>query len=132
MLLIKYFISKIIMNNKTLLLLLGLTFIGIYLLNNIREEYSNNNANERLYRFFQEDISLNNLKNLPVQRYSGDPRYLYPLTNNKFCEARGLKSSNPPEICCTRKKCDYNANCRCKNPKTGECIICFQNISIAP
>mgnify|MGYP001288732316 CR=1 FL=1 len=120
------------MNNKTLLLLLVLTFVTIYLVNTTYEGYSNENEYQRLYKFFQEDINLKNPKNLPVQRYSGDPRYLYPMNYNKFCEARGLKSANPPEICCTRKKCDYNANCKCKHQITGECLICFPNISIAP
>lgn len=122
------------MKTKTLLLILVLTFVIFYVATKTKifEGFTHQEDYDRLYQYFQEDIELNNPKNLPVQRYYGNTKYLFPLSNNKYCEKLGLISANPPEICCTRKKCDYKANCRCKDPKTGECLSCFPNIPIAP
>ena len=112
--------------NKILLLFLFAVLLYILFCSKTSENYNNY---ERLYKRFQEDISLENPKNLPVQRYLGNTRYLYPLTNDKYCDARGLKSALSPELCCTKNRCDYRANCRCVN-KHGVCEICFSNIHI--
>lgn len=119
------------MNNKIILILLLLLFVLVFLHNPQRENYDNF---ERLYSYFKEDVELKgfNPKHVPVQRFLGETQYLYPLTNEKYCKQRGLKSANPPEICCNKHRCDYKANCRCKNKQTGECEVCFKNIPIAP
>lgn len=119
------------MNNKIILILLSIILVLALVYPRNKETYDNF---ERNYARFVEDEELFgfNPKHQPVQRYLGQTKYLYPITNNKYCEPRGLKSANPPEICCNRHRCDYKANCRCKNKQTGECEVCFKNIPIAP
>ena len=50
---------------------------------------------------------------------------LYPV-HGTYCEKRGLKKSYMPQPCILKDGCiNKHSNCRCVNPKTGLCEICY-------
>ena len=50
---------------------------------------------------------------------------LYPV-HGTYCEKRGLNKSYMPQTCVLKDGCmDPHANCRCVDPKTGQCVICY-------
>lgn len=58
---------------------------------------------------------------------------LWP-SRDTYCEARGLKKSYMPQKCiilddCGRVKAwDRYRNCRCVDPKTGFCQLCYPRV----
>ena len=50
---------------------------------------------------------------------------LYPV-HGTYCENKGLKKSYMPQPCILQDGCiNRHANCRCVDPKTGRCVICY-------
>lgn len=61
---------------------------------------------------------------------SSAPEYLYP-SRDLFCEQNMMEKSYIPSQCCTSPdKCNNNQVCRCVDPLTGYCTICYDPIKI--
>ena len=55
--------------------------------------------------------------------------YLFPVKGlGKECEAKGLKPAFMPTICTKEGQMNTYANCKCVDPNTGECKICYPEI----
>jgi hypothetical protein len=58
------------------------------------------------------------------------PEYLYPY-RDLFCEQNMMEKSYIPSQCCTSPdKCNNDQVCRCVDPSTGFCTICYDPIKL--
>lgn len=61
---------------------------------------------------------------------------LWP-SRDTYCERRGLKKSYMPQKCIRLDKCgrikemNRYKNCRCVDPRTGQCEICYPEVDPA-
>lgn len=58
-----------------------------------------------------------------------DYSYLYPTRDlQKECSENNLKSAYMPKICAIDGEIEEDANCKCEDPQTGECKLCYPKI----
>ncbi len=80
----------------------------------------------KYYEKFQNFENFENFKMRPMYQ----PDYLYPTKNlSKICSEKGLKPAFGPTSCFKDGQYDPYANCQCLDKNTGECKICYKDIT---
>jgi hypothetical protein len=58
-----------------------------------------------------------------------DYSYLYPTRDlEKECAQQNLQSAFMPKICVIDGEMEEDSNCKCQDPNTGECKVCYPRI----